>query len=229
VGNPDLKILIVDDDAGIRMSLSRALNSKGYDVREMSNGSDALAFIMKESVNLALIDIRLPDLNGIEILKKLREINDKASVIMMTAYASLDSCVEALNVGAYAYIVKPMNVNQAVIIVEKAFEKQRLSFENARLMDELRESNERLEARVGELQALQDEKAKLISELQKALAEVKTLSGILSICSGCKKIRDDKGVWVQIESYVSNHVDVMFSHGMCPECVKKYYPKNGVS
>ncbi|EKD69604.1 MAG: two-component response receiver and regulator protein [uncultured bacterium] len=229
MGNPDQKILIVDDDAGVRMSLSRALNSKGYDVCEMAIGSDALAFIKNETVGLALIDIRLPDLNGIEILKKLREINDKTTVIMMTAYASLDSCIEALNVGAYAYIIKPMNVNQAVIIVEKAFEKQRLSFENSRLMDELRESNERLEARVGELQALQDEKAKLIDELQKALAEVKTLSGILSICSGCKKIRDDKGVWVQIESYVSNHVDVMFSHGMCPECVKKYYPKNSVS
>ena len=65
MGNPNLKILIVDDDAGVRMSLSRALNSKGYDVREMSNGTDALAFIANETVGLALIDIRLPDLNGI--------------------------------------------------------------------------------------------------------------------------------------------------------------------
>lgn len=224
MGDVNNKILIVDDDAGVRMGLMRALGAKGYDAREASTGAEAMAAIKDEFFNLALVDIRLPDTNGLEILKTLRRKDERTAVIMMTAYASLDSCVEALNIGAYAYIIKPMNINQAVIIVEKAFEKQRLSFENLRLFEELKASNERLEARVAELQALQNEKAGLISELQKALAEVKTLSGILSICSGCKRIRDDKGDWVQSESYVSNRSDVMFSHGMCPECLNKYYP-----
>ncbi len=222
---PMPKILIVDDDAGVRMSLTRTLKARGYETCVMASGAEALAFVKEELVNLALIDIRLPDVSGLEILKALRKINENCAVIMMTAYASLDSCVEALNVGAYAYIIKPMNLNQALIIIEKAFEKQRLSSENSRLLTELKSANGKLEERVAELQNLQAEKLKLIDELQKALAEVKTLSGILSICSGCKKIRDEKGNWVQVESYVSNHVDVMFSHGMCPDCVAKFYPK----
>jgi len=68
------------------------------------------------------------------------------------------------------------------------------------------------------------EKDKLISELQKALNEIKTLRGILPICSYCKQIRDDKGYWEQIETYIHEHSDTEFSHGICPECAKKYYP-----
>jgi hypothetical protein len=60
--------------------------------------------------------------------------------------------------------------------------------------------------------------------LQKALNEVKTLRGILPICANCKKIRDDKGYWRQVESYISDHVEVEFSHGICPECARKLYP-----
>jgi len=226
MSNKNLKILIADDDAGICMSLTRMLKDRGYEVKDVPNGTEAVNFIKKEFINLALIDIRLPDINGLEVLKALRETDENSIAIMMTAFASLDSCVEALNMGAYAYIIKPMNMNQALIIIEKAFEKQRLSLENARLLKELQQTNGKLEERIDELQTLQGEKIKLIGELQKALAEVKTLSGILSICSACKKIRDDKGGWVQIESYVSNRVDVLFSHGMCPDCVAKYYPNH---
>ena len=75
------------------------------------------------------------------------------------------------------------------------------------------------------------EREKLIHHLQEALAEVKLLSGFLPICTSCKKIRDDKGYWNQIESYISTHSDVKFSHSLCPECAKKLYPdlvdKNG--
>jgi len=66
---------------------------------------------------------------------------------------------------------------------------------------------------------------KLIHDLQKALSEVKTLKGILPICASCKKIRDDKGYWNQVESYVREHTEAEFTHGVCPECVKKLYPE----
>lgn len=69
------------------------------------------------------------------------------------------------------------------------------------------------------------ERERLIDELQEALANVKALSGLLPICSGCKKIRDDKGYWNQIESYIQRHSDAKFSHGMCPDCIKKYFPE----
>jgi hypothetical protein len=68
------------------------------------------------------------------------------------------------------------------------------------------------------------EKEKLIVKLEKALSEVKMLSGMLPICASCKRIRDDKGYWNQIESYIKEHSDAEFTHGMCPECAKKLYP-----
>ncbi len=73
-------------------------------------------------------------------------------------------------------------------------------------------------------QAAEAEKDSLISELQKALNEVKTLRGFIPICASCKKIRDDEGYWQQVEDYISDHSDAVFSHGICQECEKKLYP-----
>jgi hypothetical protein len=64
----------------------------------------------------------------------------------------------------------------------------------------------------------------LIHDLQDALANVKSLSGLLPICASCKKIRDDKGYWSQVESYIQSHSDATFTHGICPDCIKKFYP-----
>lgn len=85
---------------------------------------------------------------------------------------------------------------------------------NRRLLDEI-EDRKRTEA----------EKVQLIDQLQKAMQEVKVLSGFLPICASCKKIRDDTGYWRQIEEYISTHSNALFSHGICPECTKKLYPE----
>lgn len=71
---------------------------------------------------------------------------------------------------------------------------------------------------------LEIDREKLILKLQDALEKIKTLRGIIPICASCKKIRDDKGYWNQIEIYIKEHAEVDFSHGICPECVKKLYP-----
>ena len=76
----------------------------------------------------------------------------------------------------------------------------------------------------GKIQQTDLEKSEVIFELHKALDKVKTLSGFLPICASCKKIRDDKGYWNQIEAYISEHSEAEFSHGICPECSKKLYP-----
>lgn len=83
--------------------------------------------------------------------------------------------------------------------------------------------NLQLEREITERKELEQEREKLIAQLQEALAQVKTLSGFLPICASCKKIRDDSGYWKQIESYLSAHADVTFSHGICPDCAKKLY------
>jgi hypothetical protein len=77
---------------------------------------------------------------------------------------------------------------------------------------------------INSLKQLEKEREKMILELQTALADVKTLSGLLPICAACKKIRDDKGYWNQIEAYIGKHSNAQFSHGMCPECAKKWFP-----
>ena len=76
----------------------------------------------------------------------------------------------------------------------------------------------------GKIRLADAEKSKVIGDLQEALARIKTLSGFLPICAACKKIRDDKGYWNQIEAYLSEHSEVEFSHGICPECTEKLYP-----
>jgi PAS domain-containing protein len=77
---------------------------------------------------------------------------------------------------------------------------------------------------ITERKGAEAEREKLIRELQEALASVKQLSGLLPICASCKKIRDDKGYWTQIESYIRDHSEAEFSHGICPDCMKKLYP-----
>lgn len=82
-----------------------------------------------------------------------------------------------------------------------------------------------MQANLAAQQLAAEQQAELVTKLRQALAEVKTLSGLLPICSSCKKIRDDKGYWNQIESYISKHSGVDFTHGICPDCVKKLYPQ----
>jgi hypothetical protein len=90
---------------------------------------------------------------------------------------------------------------------------------------ELRKTNEDLRLEVVERQKVEHEREKVIVELQQALAQVKRLSGFLPICASCKKIRDDKGYWQQVEAYIRDHSEAEFSHSLCPECAKKLYPE----
>jgi hypothetical protein len=78
---------------------------------------------------------------------------------------------------------------------------------------------------ISQRKLVEEERNKLINELRNALAKVKALSGLLSICASCNKIRDDEGKWNHLEIYISEHSDADFSHGLCPECVRKLYPK----
>ncbi|MBU0909431.1 MAG: DUF3365 domain-containing protein [Proteobacteria bacterium] len=90
---------------------------------------------------------------------------------------------------------------------------------------ELMESNQQLHNEIHERVQAEKEKEKLIEQLHQALAEIKTLHGIIPICSFCKKIRDDKGYWSQVEAYVQKHTQAEFSHAVCPVCLKEHYPE----
>ena len=139
-----MNILIIDDDPNARKTMGKILSAKGFEVEEAGTGDDAIRSCRTKFFNLALIDVRLPDTSGLEVLKAVRGINEDTIAIMMTGYASLDSSIEAMNKGAYSYITKPVNMDAALVVIGKGLEKQRLSLENKRLLKELQEANDKL-------------------------------------------------------------------------------------
>ena len=115
----------------------------------------------------------------------------------------------------------------AAIDVSSPYEIGRLAKTFKRMMHQIKSitaSRDELNQEIAERKEAETQRDRLIRDLQTALTEVKTLSGLLPICAHCKKIRDDKGYWTQIESYIHEHSGVEFSHGICQECAKKYYP-----
>jgi hypothetical protein len=94
------------------------------------------------------------------------------------------------------------------------------------VQDVLRDSTIKVEKIVGDLERSNAEKEALIKDLRATMEELKTLKGIIPICSHCKKIRDDKGYWDRVENYVTEHSLAKFSHGICPECLEKNYPED---
>jgi PAS domain S-box-containing protein len=132
-------ILIVDDDEGVCKSLAHVFRHKGYVVETSRTGQQALARVQEKFFNLILLDIKLPDVQGIELLAPLKAMHPDTVLIMATAYASLETSVRALNEGASAYITKPWDVDEVLATVRDVLEKQRLLLENRRLNQALRQ------------------------------------------------------------------------------------------
>jgi two-component system, NtrC family, response regulator AtoC len=118
-------ILVVDDEQLIRWSLSDRLKSEGYNVIEAETAAQAIAR-SAEGVDLVLLDYRLPDADGLSVLKQIKERNQDTLVILLTAYSSVETAVEAMKQGAYHYANKPFNLDEIVLVVEKALETTRL-------------------------------------------------------------------------------------------------------
>jgi DNA-binding NtrC family response regulator len=120
-------VLIVDDDASIRKTLSKILEKEGYLVETVENGQQAIKASNKRFFNAALIDIRLPDMEGTKLLERLKEHEPKMVKIIITGYASLQNAIEAVNKGADGYVLKPFDATELLAIIEKHLEKQRES------------------------------------------------------------------------------------------------------
>jgi len=118
-------ILIVDDNEGILETLSAILKEKGYDTDTAKNGIEAIQKSKAKFFNLALLDIRLPDIEGTKLLTKMKETKPKMVKIMITGYASLENAVEALNLGADAYVMKPVDPENLLRVINEKLKAQR--------------------------------------------------------------------------------------------------------
>jgi len=192
-------ILIVDDTPENLTVLRQILNEQGYRVRPALSGEIALKTIRADLPDLILLDIVMPGMDGYEVCAKLKA--DKATrdipVIFISALKEIEDKVRAFSEGGVDYISKPFQAEEILARV-----KTHLTLYS--LMNRLEEKN---------------------NKLQKALDEVTQLQGLLPICANCKKIRDDKGYWNILETYIEKHSEASFSHGMCPDCNKELYGK----
>jgi len=176
-------ILVIDDEPAALKTLSAALEEMGYRVTTAVNGREALALIRKQPCNIVIADIKLPDISGLEILEAAKELNPETAVIMITGHASVETAVDAINEGAYAYILKPVAMNELETILKNALREQRLLVENRELVESLQQSNKRLEEAnraLGQVsQAKSDFMAKMSHELRTPLNSIIGFSEVL--------------------------------------------------
>lgn len=200
----EARILVTDDDPDVLLLSTTLLADEGYEVYEAATGEECLDAVRTHHPDLVLLDVMLPDMTGVEVCRRIKaEPGLQGTFVILVSGVRVSSEYQAdgLNVGADGYMIKDMTNREFLARVSSMVRIKRAE-------DALRKKEE--------------EQRKLISKLQEALAEIKTLKGLIPICASCKKIRDDKGYWNQLEVYISKHTDAVFSHGFCPECARKW-------
>jgi len=191
------RILVVEDEPNVAEVMRARLESFGHEVCHIAS-SDMEAIQAAESLvpDIVIMDIKIEGkLDGIDSARQIQS-RIEVPIIYLTSYSDDQLLRRAQATEPFGYLVKPYEASQLKITVEMALFKHRL----------------------------ERERQKLVMDLKDALAKVKMLSGLLPICSCCKKIRDDKGYWNQLEAYIQTHSEAEFTHGICPECVRKLYP-----
>lgn len=190
-------VFVVDDVPANLGVLFDALEISGFKILIDTDGKSAIDAIGQVLPDIILLDVMMPGMDGFEtcrILKSNPGTRD-IPIIFMTALNEVIDEVKGLELGAVDYIIKPFRVEIVL----------------ARIRTQLT------------LRNLQKSLEKKNAELQDALDNIETLEGLLPICANCKKIRDDKGNWNQLETYIAKHTPAEFTHAICPDCVRKLY------
>jgi DNA-binding response OmpR family regulator len=188
-----MRALVADDDRVGAAVLARSLERWGLEVVVVHDGDAAWKSIERDpSLSLAVLDWMMPGLEGPTLCARIRAQAAHAHlyVLLVTGRETRADIIAGLDAGANDYIVKPFDQEELRARVQVGIR-----------MIELREN---LNARV--------------VELQNALSQIKQLSGLLPICSYCKRIRSDENYWEQVDSYIAHHSNATFSHGICPHC-----------
>ena len=133
------RILVVDDEASHRKMIEAVLSAEGYEVAQAEDGREAISAIEYRFYDLIIMDVRMPNVDGIEALQKIKHISPDIPIIIMTAYASVGTAVEALKSGAYDYLIKPLDIDELKILVDKALRYKQLEQENLYLKERLQD------------------------------------------------------------------------------------------
>lgn len=191
------KILIVEDEVVTATDLKMSLEELRYIVTAIApSGEKAIKKVEEDMPDLILMDILLKgEMDGVETAGIIHSRFD-LPIIFLTAHSDESVLEKAKMTEPFGYIIKPYQVRELHSAIEVALYKHKMEIQRKELTE----------------------------DLQKALDNVKLLTGLLPICSSCKDIRDDKGYWDQIENYIQDHSEALFSHGICPKCTKKLYP-----
>jgi len=191
------QILVVEDQGIVADDLRRRLTRLGYTVPDIAfSGEEAVEKAKTFHPDLILMDIRLKgDMDGVEAAEKIHGTLD-IPIIYLTAHSDRETLSRAKKTEPFGYILKkPFDERELLSNIEMALYKHQM----------------------------EKKRGRLITKLKKAMAEIKVYRKLLPICASCKKIRDEEGRWHQIESYIRDHSDVEFSHGVCPECTQRLY------
>lgn len=239
-----MKILVVDDAATVRWILRQMLEAKGHSVIEAADGEQALTILDGEEVEGVVSDILMPNMDGFRLCLEIRKrvkLRRLPFVFFTETYTSTQDREAAKMVGAHGLLLKSASAEAIVEALQHAREIRHdspvpeeneikesavLKQYNVALIKKLEKRNVELNQallRIIELNAtLERRVAERTAELTQALSEVKEMSGLLPICSYCKRIRDDKDYWDTVENYVSLHTRARFNHRVCPDCVEKH-------
>jgi DNA-binding response OmpR family regulator len=188
-------VLIADDDKLTLSVLNDTLARAGYDVITATDGDQAWKKLQQSNAPLAILDWLMPGMEGIEICRRAQNDPKLANYfILLTGKTKTEDLVAGLQSGASDYLRKPFDEAELLARVEVG-----VRFIN-----------------------LQRKLADRVDALEKALAQVKRLEGLLPICSYCKRIRNEQDYWERVDNYISQHANVRFSHNICPECYEKH-------
>lgn len=204
------KIFIVEDETIAADDLKYCLTYLGYDVVGWAScGEEAMNQLSKSNPNLVLMDIMLKGpMDGVEAAEKIRLIF-QLPVIFLSAYSDDPMIQRAKLTEPFGYLTKPYEERELKTNIDIALYRHRIEREKEQLTLSLQDA---------------------LLKIQKAQEKIKVLSGLLPICSWCKKIRDDQGYWKEVEAYVTEYSEAEFTHGMCPQCLEEQlsYSKSDV-
>ena len=234
-------ILIVEDSPTQALQLQSLLEENEFEVSIAYNGAEGLSCLKEEKPDLVISDIVMPEMDGYELCRKIKEDDDLKGipVLILTQLTEPEDIIKGLDCGADNFVTKPYDpklllsqvqyilINREIRISPRtemgmevffAGRKYFINSDRMQMLDLLFSTYQNSLQQKRELERTN-------KELKEAIDTINTLHGILPICANCKKIRDDKGSWSQIEAYISKHSDAQFSHGICPECARKLYPE----